>query len=717
MKKIIIIGGGVAGCTTALEAAKLGFEVTILEQNPDILQGTSARTPGRMGLGYHYFDPNTAKTYMEHTVDFMQQYPDCVLGNEDESYLRNGRYFIVKDSIIPRQELMARYDEAALHFEKMCNSDPKNKIFPTTHLHRTLYPREFETDVDTSKVDYAIETKEHLLDWEKFEIKLRTELLQYQNIGIETNFEVTDVTRLPSGKFVLSNSSEQQLSSDYVVNCSWQNIEKLDSKLGLAHDDQKMTSRLKLLTEVELPPELKKKPSMFFCVGPHAMFSNLGNGIGRITFAPITNFGTTVESEMPEPWQHWLKSGLNEEETSRYGREIIAGVSQYIPAMANAKVIKVIPGIVKSRGDVELSNPDSDFHKRDYSGVAERLEGWIDNAAMKLFYCLGNAKEVTKIIQSQESKLQKTSGQKTYRLICVLDSLSREGSTPSALDLSPNYLHIHALESSQLQPIDEFRRSLSFDAADFSIRQWGIPLELAAHNRSVKVLSEEIKRHGQIGIGSAARGVESGNTPNFLGGGEGFLFGNKNFRITKGGEAFEVKDDEGFWTFQVADFSGAKVFTNHEKINGRGELLRYLLEKSKGMPFVATFDVTFEENSFVRSNGIFPEDSKTTEQESLLDASLESVKGGHLVGGSDNEGDLKSLLTKLDEGQAAENDFCLTITSEVLLKPVHEVLIAQSNGAFRKPRTEVRVREAAIKIQNFIRKKNPNEEEVHRRTM
>lgn len=51
--------------------------------------------------------------------------------------------------------------------------------------------------------------------------------------------------------------------------------------------------------------------------------------------------------------------------------------------MKDAKLIKVFPGIVKSKGLVEISNPGSPFHKRDYTGVVEQQIGWIDNSAMK----------------------------------------------------------------------------------------------------------------------------------------------------------------------------------------------------------------------------------------------------------------------------------------------------------------------------------------------
>ena len=124
---------------------------------------------------------------------------------------------------------------------------------------------------------------------------------------------------------------------------------------------------------------------MFFCVGPHAMFSNLGNGIGRITYAPVTNFGVTTDSQMPEQFEKWLNQGLTPEEAEEYGQKIIEGAAEYIPAMKDAKLLHVIPGIVKSKGAVKLDDRESPFHKRNYDGVEEQQIGWIDNAAMKLF--------------------------------------------------------------------------------------------------------------------------------------------------------------------------------------------------------------------------------------------------------------------------------------------------------------------------------------------
>lgn len=771
MSKVIIVGGGIAGCTTAIRLAEIGHEIVIVEKSSDILMGTSSRTPGRMGLGFHYFDFDTAKTYLEHTIGFMKEYSDCFLGNEQEPYLQYGRYFIVNDSIVPLLTIMANYDKLGTLFEEICKEDPTNNVFSTTHLHRTMVSSEFENDVAMSKIHYAIETKEKLLDWEKFELRLREKISQHQNINIKTNFDVKVVAVDENSNFLLTDNSKEE-SANYVINCTWQNIESLNKKLGIgeAHfkkedPDNSITSRLKLLAEVSLPSEMHDKHSMFFCAGQHAMFSNIGNGIGRITYAPVTNFGVTSESEMPELWKKWLDNGLSEEEKQYYGNKIISGVSDYIPAIKNAKIRDVMAGIVKNKGSVELSDPNITFHKRNYSGVEEQQIGWVDNATMKLSYCLGNAEEVSNIITKQEEALrnlknvshdlsggnfvkdsffqfylkrnfsagvfleekseilkeqlysqeqQKSvllhelketlNNKKIHRVICILDSVNNGELTFSNLDVSPEYLHIHALESNKLQSIADFKKNLSNESVNNHLTQWGVIEEKNANTRYAKVTSNEINRFGQIGIGSASKGDERKNS--FVGGGEGFLFGSKNFRITKGGKAFLSTKDEQFWTFQVSDFNGSKSFLEYagQKINDREELLATLKEKSNGKPFVATFDAIFDEENLARSNGIFSQDNVEENLESVFDITQKEISGGHVIGNSANEGDVKSFNENNKEGR--KNDLGLTILSEVLLKPIEEILISRNDGSFRKPRTEVQVRGAVEKIQNLLSKNN-----------
>jgi len=288
---------------------------------------------------------------------------------------------------------------------------------------------------------------------------------------------------------------------------------------------------------------------------------------------------------------------------------------------------------------------------------------------------------------------------KIYRLICIVDSINKGGDTISTMDASPDYLHIHILDSEHLNLIDSPIRKIPEKETSNTLYQWGTIFEKDTHTRSTKVSAEEIKEYGQIGIGSASRGRDE-RIEDFIGGGEAFLFDSQNFRITKGNGIFEAGDEQKYWTFQVADFSDATRTDDlkGQTISSRKNLMEILKLKSGGEPFIATFDATFNDRFFTRSNGIFPEDVRFIEDPNLVLFDTE-INGGHLVGGSKNTGDIESLKQKFTQESIDIADFSLQIVSPVFLKPINELKIAKKNGEFRNPRTEIEVNKASQLIQ------------------
>lgn len=281
-----------------------------------------------------------------------------------------------------------------------------------------------------------------------------------------------------------------------------------------------------------------------------------------------------------------------------------------------------------------------------------------------------------------------------YRLVCILDAISDGFDNKSSMDVSPDYLHIHILKTSYLRPITELIELCENVESESVIYQWGIPFEKLSKVRSAKVSCEEVIKRGNVGIGSFAIGAAE-NKKDFIGGGEAFMSGSQNFRISKGNRVFESSAKQSYWTFQAADFGGSQRVDDIRGlvVNGRQNLMLLLKAKSGDKPFVATFDAEFEGDFFVRSNGIFPEDTGLVEDpEKFLFCN--DAEGGHLVGGSDdNLGDLDSL------GGISSSDFCIKILSPVLIKPINEVRISKKNGEFRPPRAEIEVKQAAQLIQ------------------
>ena len=479
-KEVIIIGGGVAGCGTALELAHKGFKVTLIESNTTLLSATSGINPGRMGLGFHYIDIDTGKMYMEETIRVAKAYPSMRIGEKkDQDHpLRCGRYFITKNSIFPRDEIIATYEALQQHYQFLCDKDSANQVFgdPTTFF-RILDPREYEDDVDTNQVACAIETHEHLLDIPRFTQRLINKITSNSNIKLIMNATMTAAKHSESSKdnqeerFIITyrlNNQNHTLQAPFVVNCTWQNVEAVSGQAGF-EDSTNRSNRLKALIRVKLPTSLQEKNSMFFCMGPHCMFSNTGDGYGYATFAPKTNQQTSKATFLPQEIAAKLKQKFIPKDTMMdflpkeikeisnittlihgyaadpVGQEILDGVASYIPEFAHATLVDIRYGIVKSMGDVDIFDPSSSFHCRNYYGIKPRPRGnclWIDNSAMKLLYFMKNAQITSELIHTHIETYhleQKWEAESTNLLAQFMSAIAivHKGNDPVTQRLSP----------------------------------------------------------------------------------------------------------------------------------------------------------------------------------------------------------------------------------------------------------------------------------------
>jgi hypothetical protein len=74
-----VVGGGVFGCTTAVDLARAGARVDLFEVRPDILSGATARCQARLHSGYHYpRSDSTAAAARAGAVEFEARYPQAI---------------------------------------------------------------------------------------------------------------------------------------------------------------------------------------------------------------------------------------------------------------------------------------------------------------------------------------------------------------------------------------------------------------------------------------------------------------------------------------------------------------------------------------------------------------------------------------------------------------------------------------------------------------
>lgn len=431
--KIAIIGGGIAGCTSALELAEAGHQVTIFEKSAQLLAGTSDATPCRLGLGFHYFDLATATKYLEATLHFIKKHPGFIFAEDKPQNhpYRRWRYFVTQDSLFPAEEVKALFETLKNEYIRLVAENGNYAIFgPVDSFYRELTSEELAQAVEQGlvqkeKVIAGFETAEQVLDWPKFKIYLLNKINSHPNITVQTNTNVTNVKKQPYGFTIkLTKQVEGKLrreiaQMDFVVNASWYNIELLNQKSGLAISLQPRINRIKVITEIELPENFEADGavnSMFFCFGPHCSFTNLGGRRAFISYEPATNIGSSAALKIPAKYERLLAGKATPKEIQYYGNKILAGVIQYIPRIAGAKVISTKFGVVRITAEgneqhinVDITNPNSNIHKRRSSGIKLEATGWVTAAAMKLLYGPQNATLVKALIdQSTTININKT---------------------------------------------------------------------------------------------------------------------------------------------------------------------------------------------------------------------------------------------------------------------------------------------------------------------
>ncbi len=367
-RTICIIGAGIGGTTAALELARFGFTVILIDKAKRVMSRTSGINPGRSALGFHYTDFETCCQMYERSSHFDSYFPD--MRREDPG----ARYFVVKDSQISKEEYLT-----------VCNR--LQTKYPAL-FYRILKENEYESIVNKNEVVLGIQTEEKLINVPKLVSTVAQRIEDSKNITLLTGSEVVDA-RQKGDTFELTYRDESgkhtKIEVDNVVNASWEYRHKIDSFLGIT-PPYFFTNRLKVLAKVALPKELQDAHSMMFVRGPFAMMANTRDGTAFLTYAEVTNYSQTSSIEVPKKWEKMICSHHLTKEKQILGEKIIQGAQHYIPQLRDAALLEVRAGIIYSEGDADPFDPSSTMHSRAKTGLYEIVPGWLSLDTGKLIF-------------------------------------------------------------------------------------------------------------------------------------------------------------------------------------------------------------------------------------------------------------------------------------------------------------------------------------------
>lgn len=142
----LVVGAGIYGCMTALELAKGGFAVDLIDQGPALLMGATDHNQGRLHLGYHY--PRSLATTVAAGLgftEFRSRYGDC-LDKTTSHY-----YAIADESKVSVEQFEAHCKQADIPFT------PCSPPVRTTRTQKTLAVNERFIDMARLRTVLAAE--------------------------------------------------------------------------------------------------------------------------------------------------------------------------------------------------------------------------------------------------------------------------------------------------------------------------------------------------------------------------------------------------------------------------------------------------------------------------------------------------------------------------------------------------------------------------------
>ena len=252
MKKIAIIGGGVAGSTSALYLGNLGLNVTLFEKENDLISGPPFCHLHAGGNLYREISDNQCVTLLKQSIDLARYYP----------YIVDHRPTVIvtpiEDKIKPNS-LIGRLKLLSSEYQKLVDADANNKVLGEVNDYYRLYYKEdierlkekesvsipktldewmipVARNISLDKVEYPIiMVQEYGLNLFRLASGVKLSLASIKNVNLFTNTEVLDIQAIDADKRYdvkyKKDGIEHTDSYDYIINAAGFRTGKIDDML------------------------------------------------------------------------------------------------------------------------------------------------------------------------------------------------------------------------------------------------------------------------------------------------------------------------------------------------------------------------------------------------------------------------------------------------------------------------------------------------------
>ena len=384
-KKVVIIGGGVAGVTAALTLGKLELDLTLIEKSKALISGPPFCHLHAGGNLYREIPTADCVTLLRQSIDFAKLFPFAI--DKRPTIFATPTY----DPHEPL-DLIDRLNTLKQEYKKLVDKDSSNLLLGKPDNYFEIFDKEqllelakreplklpknnkewlipFAKSLDFSTIKFpVIVVQEYGINLFRVAANSGLALEKMPNVEILRECEAVDIKESSSGYIVkLSGSSNAELEADYLINAAGFRSGLVDDMLGVKQN-RLVEFKAAYTTRWEEKKELWPEVIFHGVRGTHrgmGQFTPYCNGLVQLhAMTPdITLFEDGLvkspkESSYPKLDKKFIdiiEKGWSKELLEERTKRAIEYLSYFIPSFKSAKIgTKPLFGAQQIIGD----NPD-----------------------------------------------------------------------------------------------------------------------------------------------------------------------------------------------------------------------------------------------------------------------------------------------------------------------------------------------------------------------
>lgn len=364
MKRWIVIGAGLQGCSIALALASRNIPTLLIDTAPAVMCGTSLVNEGKIHLGFVYAMDHTGKTrelMLRGALNFSPLLDRwCGPLPWDSMVSKPFEYGVMPDSLLSPDEIERKYQELEEQLESL---DVKHHRYlgtrPTSLFERIPVTPHHPQIMGQSLAGLFL-TAERSVDPRLLAQTIRKAVKDSEQIEVSCDTKVTEcylddkevVVRLhqPHGP--------TELRAERVINCTWEDGERLDRGIGLPKQELNYRVKHQVLVKPKNIREICSPTT--FVQGPYGDIVPWNDGQVYLSWYPTgrTYFGANPPPHMP-----------SENQRQDVAKKTLEIMSEMFPALNGAEITSCKAGVIIGHGMQDVDSPHSGLHQRDGLGI------------------------------------------------------------------------------------------------------------------------------------------------------------------------------------------------------------------------------------------------------------------------------------------------------------------------------------------------------------